>query len=101
MNKIDELHILVNQFDPSIIIIVETWLSEAADSSYLGLKSYVTHHKDRANGTDPHGGILIAVKKSLTNTCVKLETNREILAIDIINKYQQKFRTIAAYSEMV
>ena len=47
--------------------------------------------------TDPHGEILIAIQKSLTNTFVQLETDREILAIDVINKFQRKFKIIAAY----
>ena len=51
----------MNQFDPSILIIVEIWLSEAIYSFDLGLQSYSTYRKDRANGTNLHGGILIAI----------------------------------------
>ena len=40
LNKIVELHILVNEVKPDVLIMVETWLSNQFESLQLGLLDY-------------------------------------------------------------
>ena len=76
--------------------IVETWLHDEIDRAVIGLKDYIIFRKDRANGTNPHGGALLAVKSYLNPTLVNHTTDSEILAVDIYHNLN-KFKIITAY----
>ena len=81
---------------PEIISIVETWLHGDLERAFLGLKDYIIYRKDRSNGTDPHGGVLLAIKSCLNPSLVESSSDCEILAVDI-NQSSNKFRIISAY----
>ena len=64
---------------------------------HLGLSDYTVYRKDRSGGTDPHGGVLIALKSNVNHSPVNYNTNREIMGVDIITSQGNRFRFIAAY----
>ena len=84
VNKIDDLHILVSEHSPDCIFITETWLCDAHDDSLLALNNYIIFRKDRSNGSDPHGGVLIAVKSGLNPIKINLDTIYECVVVDIL-----------------
>ena len=83
LNKLAELHLLIKTKNPDIISISETWLSNCVDDQTLGLNGYAVFRADRADGNDPHGGVLIAVKTSLQPKFIANDSNLEILIISL------------------
>jgi hypothetical protein len=66
-----DISALVEYVQPDIIMGTETWLSEDVCSSEFFDTSlgFDIHRNDRAS--DPHGGVLLAVKKDLELSNVK------------------------------
>ena len=62
MNKIDDLHMLIQQTAPDVIFITETWLSNSHDNCILALHNFTVFRKHRNHGNDAHGGVLLAIK---------------------------------------
>ena len=62
-NKVDELAAVVSIYDPSVVMITESWLSEdiADDAVQIGNK-YNTFRRDRKS---PGGGVIAYVNKRL------------------------------------
>ena len=86
MNKVDDLHILLHDIQPDCVLITETWLSNCHDSSILSLNNYNVFRKDRNNGEDSHGGVLIAVKSLYNPILVECNTNFEVIFIDLMHQ---------------
>ena len=69
-NKIDELKCNVDDLDPDLIILTETWCHEDILQPFLDIPGYIVDpelrcdRKDTANGIG--GGIIIYVRKGLT-----------------------------------
>ena len=87
MNKIDDLHMLIQQTAPDVIFITETWLSNSHDNCILALHNFTVFRKDRNHGNDAHGGVLLAIKTTLNPVLVAVETNIEVLFADIKLNY--------------
>lgn len=83
VGKIDDLTLTVGEISPDIIFITETWLSSDVSDAHLSLEDFVVYRRDRNNGADPHGGVLIAVKSHLNPVCVNIVTDFEVCFIDI------------------
>ena len=58
---------------------------------------YTIHRKDRSDGIDPHGGVLIALRRNVDHVRVDLSTNLETMAVDIVTLTGSRFRIIAVY----
>ena len=65
-------------YNPDILRLTETWLTEEVPNEALFLKNYVIHKNDRTSkcGVSKHGGVLVAVKNNIQfkelfvkNTC--------------------------------
>ena len=96
VKKIGDLHVLINQICPDLIFMTETWLSNAFNDSILGLNNYTVFRRDRAMGTDPHGGVVLAVRTTLNPILVSSVSNSEVLFCDIsVNLC--KFRLCVCY----
>ena len=62
MNKKSELNIMVNDSDPHIIGITESWANKDITDAELGLEGYVMFRKDRMGRS---GGVLLYVKDTI------------------------------------
>ena len=62
-NKVDELAAVVSIYDPSVVMIIESWLSEdiADDAVQIGNK----YNMFRRNRKSPGGGVIAYVNKRL------------------------------------
>lgn len=96
VNKIDDLTIVIGDISPDIILIAETWLSSDVSDAHLSLDEFVIYRKDRSNGTNPHGGVLIGVKSHLNPISVNLVTDLEMCFIDVFVN-NEKIRIGVAY----
>ena len=63
MNKKNELNIMVNDSDPHIIGITESWANKDITDAELGLEGYVMFRKDRMGRRG--GGVLLYVKDTI------------------------------------
>ena len=63
MNKKSELNIMVNDSDPHIIGITESWANKDITDAELGLEGYVMFRKDRMGRRG--GGVLLYVKYTI------------------------------------
>ena len=63
MNKKSELNIIVNDSDPHIIGITESWANKDITDAELGLEGYVMFRKDRMGRRG--GGVLLYVKDTI------------------------------------
>ena len=63
MNKKSELNIMVNDSDPHIIGITESWANKHITDAELGLEGYVMFRKDRMGRRG--GGVLLYVKDTI------------------------------------
>jgi Reverse transcriptase (RNA-dependent DNA polymerase) len=77
-NKIDELRTLAGIYDPGVIVVVETWLSDEIVPGELALSGYSMHRRDR----NKHGGgVLIACKKQLNASTVWVDDAFELMCV--------------------
>ena len=83
VNKTSELSILIVTHCPHIVCITETWLDETSPNEILGLNDYIIFRKDRGDGHDAHGGVLIAVKSYLCPSLIAINTNLEICFLNL------------------
>ena len=67
---------------PDVIFITESWLSSKHPDAFLDLNEFVIFRKDRHDGNDAHGGVLIAVKPYLNPISVSIDTNSEVCFIN-------------------
>ncbi len=90
-NKISELHCLLDENKPDIVVITETWLNKTIPSSDIMPSCYSVFRKDRnevQNGNEMQrqrgGGVMVAVHQRLLCTaCVELDTDCEIVWVKI------------------
>jgi len=66
-NKLDELKIFVDNFNPDIIGVVETWLREDIVDSEINLDGYSFIRIDRKNDLKSKGGgVIVYIKEGLS-----------------------------------
>ena len=65
--------------------LTETWLTDDIPNEGLFLKEFMIHRNDRKtdNHTTKHGGVLIAVKNSISNEKVELKNADEYVVVKI------------------
>ena len=67
---------------PDVVCITETWLTNDYPDSFLDLNDFIIFRKDRLNGLDNHGGVIIAVKSRLNPSSISIETVNELCFIN-------------------
>ena len=86
----------MDEVKPSIVCISETWLHNGINSACLGLKNFTIFRKDREDGNNPHGGVLIAVKSELNPVFQEHRSNAEVLLVNVsLNNIS--FKIVNAY----
>ena len=71
VNKKNELNMMVEDIDPHIIGITESWANIDITDAELGLTGYVMFRKDRIGRRG--GGVILYVKESIQAYEIKLE----------------------------
>ena len=71
VNKKNELNIMVEDIDPHIIGITESWANTDITDAELGLTGYIVFRKDRIGRRG--GGVILYVKESIQAYEIKLE----------------------------
>ena len=71
VNKKNELNIMVEDIDPHIIGITESWANTEITDAELGLTGYVMFKRDRIGRRG--GGVILYVKESIQAYEIKLE----------------------------
>ena len=79
----DDLHILIDKIQPHCILITETWLCDEIDGTFLSIPEYTIFRRDRGDGNDRHGGVMIAVKTHLNPIPVDVADGLEVLFVDL------------------
>ena len=90
-NKIPEFHTFLDSTDPDVVLGTESWLKAGTMNCEIFPDMYNVFRKDRnpevkANG----GGVFILVKKLYVASEIKLDTNCELLFVDLKLKDQKK-----------
>ena len=75
------MKILVDDENPDIILVTETWLDCHYENNFIGLGDYNIHRKDREEGLG--GGVMICIKKHILCNELNIETDKEVCFIDI------------------
>jgi exonuclease III len=63
-NKIDELMIIINQQNADVIMVTETWLTDAIPDEALHIPDFTIVWKDRPTRTG--GGVAVYIRESLS-----------------------------------
>ena len=61
--KIDEIRLYVQDHDPDIMCLTETWLKDTVESSVIHITNYTLVRKDRIYAQ--HGGVCLYIKESI------------------------------------
>ena len=75
VNKKNELNIMVEDTDPHIIGITESWAIKDITDAELGLTGYVMFRRDRVGRRG--GGVILYAKKSIQAYEIKLESDAD------------------------
>ena len=75
VNKKNELNIMVEDIDPHIIGITESWANADITYGELGLTGYVMFRRDRIGRRG--GGVILYVKESIQAYEIKLESEAD------------------------
>ena len=75
VNKRNELNIMVQDIDPHIIGITESWATPDISDAELGMTGYVMFRKDRLGRRG--GGVILYIKESIQAYEIKLEKEAE------------------------
>jgi hypothetical protein len=78
-NKSADLQMAIDSSQPDIIIGTETWLTKDMNSSESIPNDFEVFRRDR--GSDPHGGVLIACRRSLVGSIVHIGKTTEFIGI--------------------
>ena len=75
VNKKNELNIMVEDIDPHIIGLTESWANTDITDAELGLTGYVMFRRDRIGRM--RGGVILYVKESIQVDEIKLESEAD------------------------
>ena len=75
VNKKNELNIMVEDIDPHIIGITESWTNTDITDAELGLRREVMFRRDRIGRRG--GGVMLYVKESIQADEIKLESEAD------------------------
>jgi len=93
--KVDELAATAKVLQPTIICVVETWLSDQVTDPEISIEGYITHRLDR----NRHGGGVIVY----IDSCVSAEllmvgpSNLEFLSISVTSPYSTHKHCISVF----
>ena len=62
-NKLDDLSVLVQAHNPTLIAVTESWLDDSIPDSAISLRSFSVLRRDRQG--QPGGGVLLYVNNSI------------------------------------
>ena len=71
VNKKNKLNIMVEDINPHIICITESWANKDISDAELGLKGYVMFRRERIGRRG--GGVILYIKESIQAYEIKLE----------------------------
>ena len=71
----------IDSSQPDIITGIETWLTKDMNSSEFIPNDFEVFRRDR--GSDPHGGVLIACRRSLVGSIVHIDKTTEFIGIKV------------------
>ena len=78
-NKVSEFHCMLDEHNPDIVMVTETWLDPSIPSSDIIPTNYSVYRKDRQAG-QTGGGVMIAVRNNLlSSACPDLDTDCELV----------------------
>ena len=75
VNKIYEQNIIVEEIDPYIIGIIESWVTTDISDTELGMPGYVMSRKDKIGRRG--GGVIFYIKESIQAYEITLEKDAE------------------------
>ena len=78
------LAVLLNEHDPDVVVVSETWLSPATSEFFPS--GYQVFRKDRSDG---YGGVLLACQNSLNYEELAFDTSAEAVVCKITFDYRQ------------
>lgn len=96
-DRMDHLKILVEQSDPDIIVLTETWLRHATKDKDVALNNFILHRKDRISRG---GGVAIYTRVNIQTTvlcAVSKEKFYEFLALEVSLGKNNSFVLIGIY----
>ena len=83
VGKILDLQVIVSNFSPDVICISETWLHDNISNSVFCLNNYPIFRKDRDDGLNAHGGVLIAVKTEYNPVLIDNDSIHEVVFVNL------------------
>ena len=87
-------------YNPDILCLTETWLTEEVSNKALFLKNYVIHRNDRTSksGVSKHGGVLVAVKDNIQSEELFVKNTYEDCLISKINTKNDSILIVCIYN---
>ena len=87
-------------YNPDILCLTETWLTEEVPNEELFLKNYVIHRNDRTSkcGVSKHGGVLVAVKDNIQSKELFVKNTWEGCLIVKINTKTDSILIVCIYN---
>ena len=82
VKKVDD-KIFIETELPNIIWITEVCLNNEFPDEFLDLNDFINFRKDRDNGNDAHGGVLITVNSNLNPNAISIESDLEVCFINL------------------
>jgi len=82
-DKLDDLHFLIDNYNPGIVFITESWLNDTVSDAMIAPTNryYVVRH-DRKNKMG--GGVCAVINKRFTVDILQTDDNVEMIAFDIL-----------------
>lgn len=80
-NNLNELQILIKEYDPIIIALQESHLK---NQHTINLRNYTAFRKDDYNGLNARGGVLTLVKNSFFSSPIPLVSHLQTIAVQVI-----------------
>ena len=101
-NKLPEFHTLLSATDPDVVLGTETWLKPDTLNCEVFPENYTIYRRDRRTdrSTDIKrggGGVCILVRKSYTSSEIKVNTECELLFVDLQLKDQKNVKIGCLY----
>ena len=97
-NKVPELHTFIASTDPDMVLGTESWLKPDTLSCEIFPEDYSVYRKDRDTSDKAKGGgVFILVRKEFITSEIKIDTESEVIFIDLKLKGQQNVKVGCLY----
>lgn len=98
VNKLDVLPLLIDHYNPKLILVTESWLNSCTPDSIFGLqRNFSLFRKDRTDQSG--GGVCVFVANDLIATVIELPpelAHLELLCLDLL-VCEAKYRVVCCY----